>query len=941
MFFVRQVKLGCLAVVLSSFMASQTSAEQVSAVSAGASQQRDVVLTEGAFVRHDPLPVWAQPLAGIPASESHKESRVVRLGETQFYAGAKPSFLVNYALQANDSSALGSLGQLSLGFDPAYQKLHLHRLMIVRGSESIDITDKASIRFLQREAGLEEGMYTGKVSVVMLIEDVRVGDTVQMVYSIDGQNPVFAGVYAEDIVWDSTIPVDLERVWFISPLGKKIQWQQLGDYIERPLKPMVLEENGLRKLKFEESHLTGIDPEPYTPSNYLPYRYLQFSEYADWNAVARWADTLFPPVTLLSPEMAAVVEKLRTLPTQEEQAAAALQWVQDNVRYFSVSLGESSHMPHAPSEVVQKRYGDCKDKTYLLVTLLRALNIDARPVLVNLWSPEYPKRLLPTATAFDHVIVQASINSRIYYLDGTRIEQHSPLTAISPVMPGASALVVDSATKNLTSLPSPKAGEMVADALEERFTVTRLGGDGQLVVKQTLRGAEAEVMRLGFSHTSNDKLKKGLQTPYEKQFPGIEMVGDPEIEDNLQDNSFSYSVKFNIPHIATEKDGAWFIRYHPGSLFDAWNVPRAVKRNFPVVQPHPAYAYQYRVSVQWPDNVSAMEDPATKHIKNDFFSVEAFNSFRGNYFVVDVRLAMNRQRIEPGELPQFVKELKNLDNVVPDVAWVSKGNIKTSGFLSIKSKTLMQRYHEQKLDEIAKISKVISANALQGDDRAAALCARASAYDDLAQHDEGMMDAEAAVKVAPSLGGAYLCRGDQYLAVGKYAKAIEDYSRALSLGGDAGAIYMGRGRAKAYLGHLGEARADFTKGRENGEDEILFPALWESWISLRMSQPLARAVSELAAKSPSGDWPRPALAMLAGILTPEQMFAEVSRKTGDDQALAMVEAQFYYGEYLLSQSRKTEAKAAFEKVRDSGVTFYIEYSGAIHELKLLEADVRP
>ena len=40
------------------------------------------------------------------------------------------------------------------------------------------------------------------------------------------------------------------------------------------------------------------------------------------------------------------------------------------IRYYSVSLGESSHRPHTPAEVLRNRYGDCKDKSLLLVTIL-------------------------------------------------------------------------------------------------------------------------------------------------------------------------------------------------------------------------------------------------------------------------------------------------------------------------------------------------------------------------------------------------------------------------------------------------------------------------------------------------------------------------------------------------------------------------------------------
>ncbi|GAB4122006.1 MAG: hypothetical protein Fur0014_21510 [Rubrivivax sp.] len=58
-----------------------------------------------------------------------------------------------------------------------------------------------------------------------------------------------------------------------------------------------------------------------------------------------------------------MLRRLRALPTPEARASPALQWVQGEIRYWSVALGEGSHRPALPAEVVQHRWGDCKDKT--------------------------------------------------------------------------------------------------------------------------------------------------------------------------------------------------------------------------------------------------------------------------------------------------------------------------------------------------------------------------------------------------------------------------------------------------------------------------------------------------------------------------------------------------------------------------------------------------
>jgi TPR repeat protein len=86
-----------------------------------------------AFSRNPALPKWVTPLEALPPTASD-EPVVVRLAETQYWTGVNPAYLVNRAVQVNSSARLAELGQFSMSFVPAYQKLVLHKIAIVRGS---------------------------------------------------------------------------------------------------------------------------------------------------------------------------------------------------------------------------------------------------------------------------------------------------------------------------------------------------------------------------------------------------------------------------------------------------------------------------------------------------------------------------------------------------------------------------------------------------------------------------------------------------------------------------------------------------------------------------------------------------------------------------------------------------------------------------------------
>jgi hypothetical protein len=54
---------------------------------------------------------------------------------------------------------------------------------------------------------------------------------------------------------------------------------------------------------------------------------------------------------------------------QEQQVLTVLQFVQEQVRYFGIEIGSSATKPANPSVVFARRFGDCKDKSLLFVTI--------------------------------------------------------------------------------------------------------------------------------------------------------------------------------------------------------------------------------------------------------------------------------------------------------------------------------------------------------------------------------------------------------------------------------------------------------------------------------------------------------------------------------------------------------------------------------------------
>ena len=96
--------------------------------------------------------------------------------------------------------------------------------------------------------------------------------------------------------------------------------------------------------------------------------------------------------------------------TNRQKADALLEYVQKEIRYTGLEIGLHSHAPNPPKVVLDRHFGDCKDKSLLLISVLGAVGIDAYPALVSSSLRVHVGEILPSPLAFDHVVVFAVID---------------------------------------------------------------------------------------------------------------------------------------------------------------------------------------------------------------------------------------------------------------------------------------------------------------------------------------------------------------------------------------------------------------------------------------------------------------------------------------------------------------------------------------------------
>lgn len=96
--------------------------------------------------------------------------------------------------------------------------------------------------------------------------------------------------------------------------------------------------------------------------------------------------------------------------TERETLARLHAIVAGRVRYLNVGFGVGRMQPRAAADVLESRYGDCKDKHALLAALAQSSGTDVRPVLINSTRRDALDDA-PSPQQFDHVVSVARLGA--------------------------------------------------------------------------------------------------------------------------------------------------------------------------------------------------------------------------------------------------------------------------------------------------------------------------------------------------------------------------------------------------------------------------------------------------------------------------------------------------------------------------------------------------
>lgn len=524
---------------------------------------------------------WVDVLNRTDARDSDDAVQIVLLDrQIRLAPDGRLSRYIHLIQRINNASALRAAGTLEITVQPSYEQLDIHDYTIIRDGERLPMLDAGKVEILRQESDLNSSIYNGSLTVTQILEDLRVGDMIEYRYTIHGRNPVLGTRYSDNWNMGWELDVDYSRLRLFLP-----DEREFTIHADPSLpKAKVSRDDGMRVHTWVvRRHLGHSLPED-MPAWYFAQPRVEISEYTNWDEVAQWGQSLFEPALAQQinwPAAQAIISDKQL--AAAGKAVALLNLVQQEIRYFGIETGVNALQPSSPLETLERRYGDCKDKSALLTRLLRQAGLTANSVLVSAQREKGILEQLPGPHVFDHAIVQAEIDGKTFWLDPTATHQGDALEHLGYIDYGV-GLPLASDTQGLMIMRDPMASvtrlEVEQEFINDDDTLT-------MRIERKRRGLLAENLRASLKAAGKKEWNKAIHDYYIRLYSGLTASAPITHDDNIELNQYQTAQHYKFTEPLKLEGTYWQLETYADAVKDYTNLPRTLNRDEPLHWTHP------------------------------------------------------------------------------------------------------------------------------------------------------------------------------------------------------------------------------------------------------------------------------------------------------------------------------------------------------------------
>ncbi len=367
-----------------------------------------------------------------------------------------------------DQRGISLFSSFEFSFDPVIERMYVNELRVLDKSWKEIARGEAKDYFVRDETS--EGMATQDQILSIPVAGLELGCTIELTVTWQRKAPPEKMTFLRHS-FSSGVPVEKSLV-YLSGDTEEV-FDQASPGVKRQARENAVVWSVHHPPVFRnESHADAIE-------NYLPF--LWIGDRGDsWEALAiGYLDDIEDRLTLDSETRNLADSLVIGVKDPNGRVKAVAEYVQRAITYKAIEFGRRAWLPNRSADIINNKYGDCKDHALLFHQLLRVLNVPSHLALVGLSSEIQVD--VPSLSQFNHMVVYLPSGDDGRFFDLT--DKDYDATTLPPMgLGGKQALLLDPEKPRLVRIPPYPANSSVVRS-ERRVTAVE---NSHLQVQETL-----------------------------------------------------------------------------------------------------------------------------------------------------------------------------------------------------------------------------------------------------------------------------------------------------------------------------------------------------------------------------------------------------------------------------------------------------------------------
>ncbi|MBX5481925.1 MAG: hypothetical protein IRZ16_08825 [Myxococcaceae bacterium] len=478
--------------------------------------------------------------------------------------------------------------------------------------------------------------------------------------------------YRADVPPSGFLPRYLSKSWSFQSvndqrsLAQFVLWYPVGNTLhEHKVGDLVREETRVGdqiRVSWKMENTRPIIAEPHMPNLIEIAANLQLTTIPGWDAYKKWEEALLESAFRDSPDLDELAQRLAEgAKTPEEKLLRIHQFVMEQIRYQQdYESFIAGVKPHPASMVVERRYGDCKDKSVLFITLARKLGLKAHFATVRTRDRGQVMKDLPTQQ-FNHAIVyvppQPGLPEGRFY-DATA--DALDLDVLRDDDAGTISLVYDpeARTHDWIAIPwqTPDHHQVQTDLTLELSA----DGSGRGELQLTARGrAGSSIRRVA---RNPETFKQFMQVVTGSFFQDASSVDPTPVEVKDLEKPAVVRTRFETPNAARKEGDQLRLRLQSWSPREVFSL---ATRRYPLVLGTPNLQ-RWRYEIALPEGMQAARTPSSGEVNTDCIRMVRTVTPSATGLTVDQQLELRCERISAEAYPAYRAQMEQMNRFLDE-----------------------------------------------------------------------------------------------------------------------------------------------------------------------------------------------------------------------------------------------------------------------------------